>query len=252
MERDDDDDDDDEQDTPPQGWGPRPTFFVVYTDGACHGNPGPGGWAAVHPGMRNTAEEEEDGEVAEAASAGWEICGGELETTNNRMELRAAIEGMRRAAQTAPPGVIVQLFTDSNYVLRGASSWMQGWKANGWTTANNQPVKNKDLWQELDATRSELLRGAGGRTLRWVWVKGHAGHRWNERADALAGQGLEARLHQGGPLPPPPRGAPVRASRSTPYRGGRGRGRDRGHRSSGVPPRRRERVAEPDSLPAGW
>jgi len=138
---------------------------VVYTDGACSGNPGPGGWGAVM--LSGTHEKE--------------ICGGEPNTTNNRMELMAAIqalEAMNRPCQ-------VELHTDSQYLRQGITEWLPGWKARGWRTAAKAPVKNEDLWRRLDEAR---LR----HTVSWHWVKGHAGHPLNERADALARQGLKA------------------------------------------------------------
>lgn len=138
---------------------------VVYTDGACSGNPGPGGWGAV---MLSGQHEKE-------------ICGGEPNTTNNRMELMAAIqalEAMNRPCQ-------VELHTDSQYLRQGITEWLPGWKARGWRTAAKAPVKNEDLWRRLDEAR---LR----HTVSWHWVKGHAGHPLNERADALARQGLKA------------------------------------------------------------
>lgn len=134
----------------------------LYTDGACKGNPGPGGWGAL---LRYGASEKE-------------LWGGEPDTTNNRMELMAAIEGLR--ALTRPCEVV--LTTDSQYVKQGINSWMAGWKKNGWKTASRQPVKNKDLWQRLD---EQCAR----HKIEWKWVKGHAGHAENERADQLANRG---------------------------------------------------------------
>lgn len=137
---------------------------VIYTDGACRGNPGPGGWGAL----------------LEADGAQRELCGGEAHTTNNRMELTAAIEALN-ALKTA---CSVALYTDSTYVRQGITSWMAGWKRNGWRTAAKKPVKNAELWQALDAAcqRHEIS---------WQWVKGHAGHPGNEAADALANQGVD-------------------------------------------------------------
>ncbi|WP_369985975.1 ribonuclease HI [Thalassolituus sp.] len=134
----------------------------LYTDGACKGNPGTGGWGAL---LRYGANEKE-------------LWGGESDTTNNRMELMAAIEGLK--ALTRPCEVV--LTTDSQYVKQGINQWLAGWKKNGWKTASKQPVKNKDLWQALD---SECAR----HTIEWRWVKGHAGHEGNERADQLANRG---------------------------------------------------------------
>jgi ribonuclease HI len=136
---------------------------VIYTDGACSGNPGPGGWGAV---LLYGAKKKE-------------ICGGEPATTNNRMELMAAIKALE--ALTKP--CRVELHTDSRYVMDGICTWITAWKARGWKTAAKAPVKNEDLWRRLDEAR---LR----HTVDWRWVKGHAGHELNERADALARQGL--------------------------------------------------------------
>ncbi|MFB9250245.1 ribonuclease HI [Sphaerisporangium melleum] len=136
----------------------------IYTDGACSGNPGPGGWGAV---LRY-------GEVEK------EIYGGEPGTTNNRMELMAAI--MALESLTRP--VTVRLHTDSTYVRNGITQWLRSWKRNGWQTAARQPVKNMDLWQRLDAATA-------CHTVEWLWVKGHAGHPENERADALARRGVD-------------------------------------------------------------
>ncbi|WP_018180113.1 ribonuclease HI [Jongsikchunia kroppenstedtii] len=134
----------------------------IYTDGACLGNPGPGGWGAVlmHPAKET------------------EIYGGEKNTTNNRMELTAAIEALKILKRPVP----VRIYTDSSYVRNGVTKWVAGWKANGWRTAAKAPVKNQDLWEQLD----EL---AGQHDIDWQWVKGHAGNEGNERADALAGKG---------------------------------------------------------------
>lgn len=137
---------------------------TIYTDGACSGNPGPGGWGAV----LIFGEREKD------------IHGGEPATTNNRMELQAAIEALN--ALTRP--CRVDLHTDSQYVRQGITSWLAGWKRNGWKTSAREPVKNADLWRALDEARSR-------HEVRWHWVKGHAGHPMNERADALARKGCE-------------------------------------------------------------
>ena len=142
---------------------------VIYTDGACSGNPGPGGWGAV---LISKDREKQ-------------ICGGEPATTNNRMELMAAIQALE--ALTRP--CKVELHTDSQYVRTGITEWLPGWKARGWRTAARQPVKNVDLWQRLDA----LVSGAG-HAIEWRWVKGHAGDPGNERADALANRGVERAL----------------------------------------------------------
>ena len=131
----------------------------IYTDGACRGNPGPGGWAAL---LRMGHKERE-------------LSGGEPLTTNNRMELMAVIKGLEALKRPCR----VQLFTDSNYVRDGITKWIHGWRRNGWKTADRKPVKNAELWQELlDATAPHRVE--------WHWVKGHSGHPENDRADALA------------------------------------------------------------------
>ena len=140
---------------------------VIYTDGACKGNPGPGGWGAV---------------LRAADGSEKELCGGEAQTTNNRMEMMAVIEAL--SALKRPCHVV--LHVDSQYVLKGMTEWLQGWKAKGWRTAAKQPVKNVDLWQRLDA----LVHQSEHR-IEWQWVKGHAGDPGNERADALANRGVE-------------------------------------------------------------
>jgi ribonuclease HI len=136
----------------------------VYADGACKGNPGPGGW----------------GVLMIAGSRERELHGGEPATTNNRMELTAVI----RALESLPQGSRVRLYTDSQYVQKGMTEWLSSWKRRGWRTADKKPVKNKDLWQRLD----ELARN---HKMEWHWVKGHAGHPGNERADALANKGVD-------------------------------------------------------------
>ena len=141
--------------------------IVIYTDGACKGNPGPGGWGAL---------------LRAADGAEKELCGGERDTTNNRMEMMAVIEAL--SALKRPCHVI--LFVDSQYVLKGMTEWLHGWKAKGWRTAAKQPVKNVDLWQRLDA-----LVHQSEHHIEWQWVKGHAGDPGNERADALANRGVE-------------------------------------------------------------
>ncbi|MEL6751525.1 MAG: ribonuclease HI [Pseudomonadota bacterium] len=136
----------------------------IWTDGACSGNPGPGGWGAV---VRYGEHERE-------------LSGGEENTTNNRMELQAAIEALSALKQPCA----VTLHTDSQYVKGGITGWIHGWKRNGWRTSAKKPVKNAELWQALDeATKRH--------TIEWRWVKGHAGHEENERADELARQGME-------------------------------------------------------------
>ncbi|HJS02620.1 MAG TPA: ribonuclease HI [Variovorax sp.] len=141
----------------------------IYTDGACKGNPGPGGWGAW---LKSGATEKE-------------IFGGELNTTNNRMELKAVIEGL--AALKRPCKVI--LYLDSQYVRMGITEWIRGWKAKGWLTSTKQPVKNVELWKELDKLVSE-----GGHQIEWRWVRGHSGDVGNERADMLANKGVERAL----------------------------------------------------------
>ena len=140
---------------------------MIYTDGACRGNPGPGGWGAV---LMSKGTEKE-------------LWGGERLTTNNRMELMAAI----RALEALKKPCTVELHTDSKYVQQGISEWIRGWKARGWMTADKKPVKNEDLWRRLDEARNR-------HTVTWKWVKGHAGHELNERADQLANRGLEEGL----------------------------------------------------------
>lgn len=137
----------------------------IYTDGACKGNPGAGGWGAL---LLSGGSEKE-------------LCGGEPVTTNNRMELLAVIEAL--TALKRPCEVVLHL--DSEYVRKGITEWISGWKARGWKTATKQPVKNVDLWQRLDT----LVQGAGHR-IEWRWVKGHSGDPGNERADALANRGV--------------------------------------------------------------
>lgn len=136
----------------------------IFTDGACRGNPGPGGWGAL---LKWGSKEKE-------------LWGGEHETTNNRMELLAVIQAL--SALTRPVNALVH--TDSTYVLQGIEKWIHGWKKNGWKTAAKQPVKNVDLWQRLDEARRI-------HQLEWKWVKGHAGHHGNERADQLANRGID-------------------------------------------------------------
>ena len=135
----------------------------IFTDGACRGNPGPGGWAAL---LRSQGIEKM-------------LSGAEPETTNNQMELMAAIQGLEALKRTSS----VALTTDSQYVRQGITQWIHGWKRNGWKTSQKQPVKNKELWQRLDAA-------VESHDVQWHWVKGHAGHPGNERADELANQGV--------------------------------------------------------------
>ncbi|CAG9172114.1 Ribonuclease HI [Cupriavidus laharis] len=138
---------------------------TIYSDGACKGNPGRGGWGAVL--VAGTREKE--------------LFGGEPNTTNNRMEMTAVIEALRALKRPCT----VQVYTDSQYVQKGISEWLPGWKARGWKTADKKPVKNADLWQELDALTQP-------HKISWHWVRGHNGHPGNERADALANRGVES------------------------------------------------------------
>lgn len=143
-------------------------LVVIYADGACKGNPGPGGWGAwISMGGHSK-----------------ELCGGEPVTTNNRMELTAVI----RALQALKRACDVRVYTDSVYVQKGMTEWIASWKKRGWRTADKKPVKNDDLWQELDAIAQQ-------HNIEWLWVKGHAGDAGNERADALANQGVAQVMH---------------------------------------------------------
>ena len=153
---------------------------VIHTDGACSGNPGPGGWGAV---LEFNGHERE-------------LSGGAPQTTNNRMELTAAIEALRALKGRC----LVELHTDSEYLRNGISKWIQGWKRNGWRTSGKKPVKNAELWQALEAL-------AALHDVKWHWVRGHAGHDLNERADELARKGmaqyLKPRRRRTPPAPPP-------------------------------------------------
>ncbi len=144
------------------------TTLIAFTDGACSGNPGPGGWGAL-------LQAREDGEVRRER----ELSGGEALTTNNRMELMAAIAVLEALSRPSS----ITIVTDSAYVKGGVTGWIHGWKRNGWKTADRKPVKNEDLWRRLDAA-------AARHAISWEWVKGHAGHAGNERADALARAGM--------------------------------------------------------------
>lgn len=139
---------------------------VIHTDGACRGNPGPGGWGAIL---------EHDGRERE-------LYGYEADTTNNRMELMAVI----RALETLKRSCSVRTVTDSQYVMKGVTEWMAGWKRRGWRTASRKPVANRELWERLD-------RALERHTVEWQWVRGHTGQKGNERADALANQGIDER-----------------------------------------------------------
>jgi ribonuclease HI len=136
---------------------------VIHTDGACSGNPGPGGWGAI----------------LESGPHRKELKGGEAQTTNNRMELTAAIEALEALRKPSD----VELYTDSNYLRGGITGWIKGWKRNGWRTADKKPVKNVELWQRLEQAEAR-------HQVSWRWVKGHAGHDENERADELAREGM--------------------------------------------------------------
>ena len=155
----------DDETSPPREAASEQTAVELFTDGACLGNPGPGGWGVV---LRWRSHEKE-------------LSGGEPLTTNNRMELTAAIEGL--AALKRPSAV--RLHTDSTYVRDGITRWIAGWKRNGWRTSDRKPVKNADLWQRLDEVRA-------AHRVDWLWVRGHAGHPENERADALASAAARA------------------------------------------------------------
>ena len=137
----------------------EPAEVEVFTDGACRGNPGPGGWAAI---LRYRGSEKE-------------LSGFDPDTTNNRMEMTAAVAGLEALKRSCR----VRLYSDSQYLRDGITKWIHGWKRRGWLTADKQPVKNVDLWQRLDAV-------AGRHDVAWIWVRGHSGHPENERADALA------------------------------------------------------------------
>lgn len=139
-------------------------LIEVFTDGACSGNPGPGGWGAI---LRWRGHEKE-------------LSGGEAETTNNRMELMAAI----RALEALKRPATVRIVTDSNYLRQGITQWIHNWRRKGWKTADNKPVKNRDLWQRLE-------QALGTHRVEWEWTRGHAGHPENERADALAREALK-------------------------------------------------------------
>jgi len=143
------------------------TAVEMYTDGACRGNPGPGGWAAL----------------LIAGKERKELSGAEAATTNNRMELMAAISGLEGLKRRCA----VQLYTDSKYVLQGATEWLTQWKARGWRTASRQPVKNQDLWERLDAA-------VAAQDIEWHWVRGHSGHEGNEFVDQLANRAIDLML----------------------------------------------------------
>jgi len=142
---------------------------IIYTDGACRGNPGPGGWGVILRYKGNVKE----------------LYGGELETTNNRMELLAAIQGLEALTKECK----VEMNTDSKYVMQGITEWLSNWKKRGWKTSANKPVKNEDLWRRLDAATA-------GHDIKWKWVKGHSGDNGNDSADALANLGIDSLTHK--------------------------------------------------------
>ena len=144
------------------------TQLFAWTDGACSGNPGPGGWGVLMCAMDGAQIVKER-----------ELSGGEADTTNNRMELMAAISALETLSRVSEITVV----TDSTYVKNGVTQWIHGWKRNGWRTADKKPVKNADLWQRLDTAQAR-------HTVHWQWIKGHAGHAENERADELARRGM--------------------------------------------------------------
>lgn len=148
------------------------TRVEAWTDGACRGNPGPGGWGVL---LRSGEHERE-------------LWGADAHTTNNRMELMGAI----KALESLKRACTIDLYTDSQYVRGGITEWMAGWKRNGWRTAGKKPVKNQDLWQALDAA-------AARHDVRWHWVKGHSGHPENDRVDALANRAIDEMLAEAGP-----------------------------------------------------
>lgn len=144
--------------------------ICIFTDGGCSGNPGPGGWAYV---ILNR-----DGTILD------ETWGAEANTTNNRMELSAAVAALERIQQKIPgSGTALALYTDSQYVQKGISTWIHSWKRNGWRTSSKEPVKNKDLWQKLDELAAQF-------SIEWHWVKGHAGHTYNERVDRMTQEAI--------------------------------------------------------------
>lgn len=147
------------------------SHVIIHTDGACRGNPGPGGWGAL---LQTGGGHEK------------ELWGGERQTTNNRMELMAAISALEALKKPCR----VDLHTDSLYVMKGVTEWLPGWKARGWRTADKKPVKNDDLWRRLDEARRR-------HEVHWRWVKGHSGHELNDRADALANRGIDEMLAAG-------------------------------------------------------
>ena len=145
-----------------------PNIIEIFTDGACRGNPGPGGWGVL---LRSRGQEKE-------------LYGAEAATTNNRMELMAAIQGLEALTRSCR----VELTTDSQYVMKGITEWMDAWKQRGWKTASKQPVKNVDLWERLNAVLDQ-------HEVEWHWVRGHTGHPENERADMLANRGIDELLN---------------------------------------------------------
>ena len=144
--------------------------IIIYTDGACRGNPGPGGWAAI----------------LESGAHYKELYGSEIETTNNRMELTAAIKALESLKR---PDFKVKLYTDSVYVKNGITLWLNNWKLKGWKTSSKKPVKNVELWQQLDNINQQ-------HDVEWCWIKGHAGHQGNEKADQLANKAIDELLEK--------------------------------------------------------
>lgn len=187
------------------------TEVLAYTDGACSGNPGPGGWGVL------LVAKERDRVVRER-----ELAGGAARTTNNRMELLAAIHALEALKRPSR----ITLVTDSAYVKNGITAWMPAWKAKGWQTSARKPVKNVDLWQRLDMARSE-------HDVQWAWVKGHAGHPENERADALARQGMAPFKKRKSGQGSPSRAGPDAEHRDAPTRPEHGKAKARRARRAG-------------------
>jgi len=157
--------------------------FLIYTDGGCSGNPGPGGWAYV---IINNKEQITNNKEREPVLV-VEKWGAERETTNNRMELMAVISALEYLRQIRPPAGKASVFTDSQYVQKGMTVWITDWKNRGWKTSGKKPVKNQDLWQRLDSLAAEIF-------INWVWVKGHAGDKYNERCDFLTQKAIASLL----------------------------------------------------------
>jgi ribonuclease HI len=169
----------------------------IYTDGGCSGNPGPGGWAYIilrdnspdrNPGGR--FQDRSPWVTKEEVEIIAEDCGAEFDTTNNRMELTAALAGLQAFSRLKLPSRELTVFTDSQYVQKGMSLWLASWKRNSWRTGDRKPVKNRDLWERLDGLAANFLIG-------WQWVKGHAGNKYNERCDQLTRQAIASILGKG-------------------------------------------------------